>query len=706
MNAMRGLLAGLVMVAFAGWATGCVDYDPSPSGDLNGDGRVDVQDLAALQAILDQGGGDLAGDLNGDGRVDAADLAVLEGIVCELLGGLIADDGRCCTTAADGTVCCDEELDGTFSECDPPPLTCRGTADCQALNCQAYCGSDEQCHCVDMCADDEDCQVLNCPAFCNAERRCECKVPCQTDEPCMTIQHCPSVCDEAAGHCVCEPNCVEAGERAVNLTPAQTPCCEGLAAREYTPYDPAGGGCVSFDALVTVCVACGDGICGAGEDPCICAEDCGECVPGGVRPYACADGTSVPWCTCGADGRWECVGSPELQCQSDCHGLGDRFVDFDGAQRCCEGLEKMTDSMPMVVQGELTCDSFDCLCYVCLPCGDDVCGPEENFCTCGADCPVPECVPGETQPCACGNHLAEEPGCYSCGQDGRWYPIEWFADPCLCHASPAGCAEGFVCQPADGQCVVDCRNTNCSGLPDAATCDASPMCTAACTGICDCTCPGPYGAEGCGCEGCDASCFIFQACLMDGVCGDGQCDPQTGLCVEPGCVAEGGQFEDPDTEGKCCAGLTPIPFTVLDDVTLACMGVNCPCFVCARCGDGTCGQGETRCNCPGDCVGSEGCDAVSCPQVARSYWVSGDCLAGTAPPELPIPVAQTGCSLAFEQVAADVLGAGGCIDHETIYTASGCTGTVNPIMASITMYFTCPRADGSVCTLFMDDGID
>lgn len=51
--------------------------EDSLAGDLNGDGRVDLADLAVLSANWNRSGTRAHGDLTGDGRVDAADLAVL-----------------------------------------------------------------------------------------------------------------------------------------------------------------------------------------------------------------------------------------------------------------------------------------------------------------------------------------------------------------------------------------------------------------------------------------------------------------------------------------------------------------------------------------------------------------------------------------------------------------------------------------------------
>jgi hypothetical protein len=51
---------------------------PTPSGDLDGDGEVDQDDLAILDANLgDTGEGNEDGDLNGDGEVNTQDESIL-----------------------------------------------------------------------------------------------------------------------------------------------------------------------------------------------------------------------------------------------------------------------------------------------------------------------------------------------------------------------------------------------------------------------------------------------------------------------------------------------------------------------------------------------------------------------------------------------------------------------------------------------------
>lgn len=63
-----------------------------------------------------------------------------------------------------------------------------------------------------------------------------------------------------------------------------------------------------------------------------------------------------------------------------------------------------------------------------------------------------------------------------------------------------------------------------------------------------------------------------------------------------GCVPEG--VRSADVQPRCCDGLAAIPD--LEGADGQCMPAS-PGMVCAACGDGVCGLGETACNCAGDC---------------------------------------------------------------------------------------------------------
>ncbi len=659
----------------------CSVYSSEPiAGDLNGDGHLTQSDIALLEEMIASGNDDPAGDLNGDGQVDEADLDELEDLVCEANGADMTDDGECCTTTSDGTLCCDVNFDGDFSNCRPPDHECRQDSDCDVLDCPVYCSAAGKCRCQGMCDEDEDCIILNCPAFCNDNGECGCKIPCQDDEDCAFISRCRSSCADE-GHCVCDEDCLGQGEE-FDGDPEQNRCCPGLEPIVFAEYWQ--GECGFVNCLCWVCAACGNGACEQGENPCNCPDDCG---------------------------------TPQ------CHQAGEHFMDFEGTEVCCEGLTRADDCIPDINNGQVSCACPDCPCFVCVLCGDNVCGAGENTCTCPGDCPSPECTPGETIPCHCMNNYASDPPCYECTEDGTWEAILWHEDPCLCMFW-TGCADAFVCDGETGVCEIDCRMVNC---------DPGTNCN---------------------------------------ICAEGEyCDENTGLCAS-GCLGEGERFESfDDVEGRCCEGLVAVPDHFPGDDGF-CVGPNCPCFVCTRCGtDGECGLDENVCNCPGDCLGATGCDADVCTVVEGEYTVYGTCpnipitgqmhritqLHGCGPMDAEMgdepcfafwgykwdgascvemsgacpcyncdslywsqeecedahahcADGQESCSLTFPNGLASVLGATGCIDHNMIYTSAGCYGAVHVTGVSRTMYFTCPFIDENgnegTCSVSLDDLID
>jgi len=65
------------------------------------------------------------------------------------------------------------------------------------------------------------------------------------------------------------------------------------------------------------------------------------------------------------------------------------------------------------------------------------------------------------------------------------------------------------------------------------------------------------------------------------------------------CVHEGEMSMTFHWPYRCCFGLEPISCAFFKDSK--CLIPNCFCEVCAKCGNGTCGLGENKCNCPQDC---------------------------------------------------------------------------------------------------------
>ena len=70
---------------------------------------------------------------------------------------------------------------------------------------------------------------------------------------------------------------------------------------------------------------------------------------------------------------------------------------------------------------------------------------------------------------------------------------------------------------------------------------------------------------------------------------------------ESECVEEGESYPVTATVYECCEGLTAISCSEPTNADV-CPGSECVgSMICANCGDGTCGDGENKCNCPEDC---------------------------------------------------------------------------------------------------------
>lgn len=692
---------------------GCSDYDSRPSGDLDGDGHLTDQDVALLEALIDQGGDDAAGDLNGDGQVDADDLALLRQRVCEANGGELGDDGRCCTTADDGTVCCDSELDGDFEHCTPPELDCEADADCDPLNCPARC-IDGRCRCEDVCADDEDCQMLDCPAFCDDSGRCQCKIPCAANDDCAFISRCRSVCGDD-GHCICDDDCLRAGEEFFPEDPDAEPnCCPGLEPIELADYH--NGQCAYLDCICYVCAACGDGICGAGENPCNCEQDCGQCRPGDERLYTCPDGSQVPWCHCSEDGQWACIRSPENACEHlECHPGNERTY------LCPDGEEVFW----------CECDHqgvWQCIDSPESQCSTQECAPgDERFYTCPDGSQVPWCI---------------------CDEDAIWMCINSPENACADPCAGVVCDDGFHCE--DGSCVPDqCLGEGeqfedfdtagkcCDGLvpipvavAENGTC-SSPNCPcyvcARCGtdgGVCStgenrCNCPQDcVGADHCSAEDC---LNIEREYMVDGDCPGLPLGQMDRIAQGVGCAAMDARGEgDCDLHlgviwnGEACVNISGCSCVGADCQALfesleACRDAYAPCFDLPSCaamdarGEGLCDMElgilwdgrECRSISGCECVGSD-CDRLY-HEPAECREAHAHCLAHP-------------CSLLLPGPLGEVLGRSGCIDHHIIHTLAGCSGAAHQTGVSITIHLTCPMIedDGSEgsCEVFLDDLID
>ena len=98
---------------------------------------------------------------------------------------------------------------------------------------------------------------------------------------------------------------------------------------------------------------------------------------------------------------------------------------------------------------------------------------------------------------------------------------------------------------------------------------------------------------------CRGSKIFSKIIYCEDGCFDGAClgGPEP---VEPTCAGEGESVPVVPGALDCCEGLSKISCAEPDSEGVcpeACVGA----FICANCGDGTCGLGENKCNCPEDC---------------------------------------------------------------------------------------------------------
>jgi hypothetical protein len=111
--------------------------------------------------------------------------------------------------------------------------------------------------------------------------------------------------------------------------------------------------------------------------------------------------------------------------------------------------------------------------------------------------------------------------------------------------------------------------------------------------------------------------FSQQKCSQESkICPDGTTVGRTApncefsACPQKNCIKEGenGPSAGINPESaknlptECCEGLKSIQYAGLFDENCGRrMIVGAPSITCAKCGDGKCANGETKCNCPADC---------------------------------------------------------------------------------------------------------
>jgi hypothetical protein len=179
--------------------------------------------------------------------------------------------------------------------------------------------------------------------------------------------------------------------------------CDGadLDAMDCTALGFAGGtlacnGC-TFDTTDCLDAICGDGIIGGSED-CDCAG--GACTEAGLQDQTCAD---LPAPSGGnySGGQLACNSSCTLD-DTGCWACGDGTInegeECDGGMlggATCQGMG--FDEGTLACSGSCTFDTTACVDWVC---GNGACEPNEDSCSCAADCPDD---PNSCSTCQCGS---------------------------------------------------------------------------------------------------------------------------------------------------------------------------------------------------------------------------------------------------------------------------------------------------------------
>ncbi|MGB6363064.1 MAG: MopE-related protein [Thermoanaerobaculia bacterium] len=325
----------------------------------------------------------------------------------------------------------------------------------------------------------------------------------------------PSICGDAT----CDP-----GENSCNCAAdcGAPPANEvGLCADAFDNDCDGFLDCIDPDCSAEpLCSFCGDSSCDLGEDKCNCAVDCGA-PPGSEAGLCtdtqdndcdtfadCGDSDCAPDPACAFCGDGPCgPGENMCNCAVDCGAppAGEIGMCGDSLDNDCDGAVDCTDS-------ECTIDPL------CMFCGNSVCDPGENSCNCAGDCGAPPgsevgmCTDGFDNDCDgvvdCYDPVdcSTDPSCIVCG-DLVCSPGE---DICSCSTDcglPPSSEAGFCTDSLDNDCDgdIDCADSDCTGgsevglcsdgvdndcdgfvdCDDSADCSTDPACS-----IGSCTAPG------------------------------------------------------------------------------------------------------------------------------------------------------------------------------------------------------------------------
>ena len=125
---------------------------------------------------------------------------------------------------------------------------------------------------------------------------------------------------------------------------------------------------------------------------------------------------------------------------------------------------------------------------------------------------------------------------------------------------------------------------------------------------------------------------VKETCIK---CGDGTCGIGENYCncpkdcpgSETGCIGAGGKLRSNGEENgkRCCEGLTEVFDQWELDSEGNCLALDNYGYHCLKCGDGACGKGENKCNCPQDCKGAAGPECQDSSDCVVAVNLGGCC---------------------------------------------------------------------------------